>query len=86
MSLFEYDNGTFVVESFLNHPVAVRISGSFAHLQDVTTGVTLAGEPLAPTGMARFFPRPSGSAEAPRQYGYELQVEPHSFRAFRQQP
>jgi hypothetical protein len=86
VSLFEYNNGTFVVESFLDHPVAVRISGSFGHLQDVTMGVTLAGEPLAPTGMARFFPRPSGSAEAARQYGYELRVEPHSFRAFRQQP
>ncbi|EQD80061.1 hypothetical protein B1A_01284, partial [mine drainage metagenome] len=30
VSLFEYGNGTFVVESYRNHPVAVRITGGFA--------------------------------------------------------
>lgn len=85
VSLFEYDNGTFVVESFLDSPVAVRVSGKFEHLQNLTTGVTLAGEPLAPTGLARFFRRP-GAPEPPKQYGYDLRIEPHSFVAFRGQP
>lgn len=86
VSLFEYNNGSFVVESFLDRPVAVRISGGFGHLQNVTTGVTLVGEPLAPTGMARFFPRPPGAGGPPREFSYEMQIEPHSFVAFRQQP
>ena len=67
VSLFEYNNGTFVVESFLDHPVAVRISGSFGHLQNLTSRVTLAGEPLPSTGMARFIPRPSGAGAEARQ-------------------
>jgi hypothetical protein len=86
VSLFEYNNGTFVVESFRDHPTAVRIIGSFAHVENLTTGVTLAGDPLAPTGWALFRPRPSETTQVARQYGYELQIEPHSFLAFREQP
>jgi hypothetical protein len=86
VSLFQYNNGAFVLESFLDHPVAVRVIGSFAHLENLTNGAASAGDPLAPGG--RFFgaaPR-SGAAPAPRHYGYELQIEPHSFVAFREQP
>ncbi len=78
VSLFEYDNGSFVVESFLDHPVAVRITGAFGHIQNITTGTTLAGEAQQSFGFRR--------ARAPSQYGFELQVEPHSFVAFREQP
>ena len=80
VSLFSYDNDTFVVESFLDHPVAVRIAGSFAQVQNLMTGVTLNGNPVA-TGF--FFPPRSGTAQAPRQYDFDLQIEPHSFVAFR---
>jgi hypothetical protein len=86
VSLFEYSNGTFVVESFLDEPAAVRVSGAFGHVQNLTTGTALNGEPLEPTGMARFFQRHARTAASARQYGYDLRIEPHSFAAFREQP
>jgi hypothetical protein len=70
VSLFEYDNGSFVVESYLDHPVAVRVVGGFGQLTNLTTGVTLGGAAESGTG--------------PRQFGYELRIEPHSFAAFRE--
>jgi hypothetical protein len=86
VSLFEYDNGTFVVESFLDHPVAVRVIGGFAHLENLATGATSGGDPL-PSGGGPFLPAPPpGASNVPRQYGYELQIEPHSFVVFREQP
>jgi hypothetical protein len=82
VSLFTYDNDTFVVESFLDQPVAVRITGSFVHIQNLMTGVSLTGDPVT----TRFFPpRPSETPQAPRQYAFDLQIEPHSFVAFRGQ-
>jgi hypothetical protein len=85
VSLFEYSNGTFVVESFFDEPAAVRVIGKFGRLQNLATGVTLNGEPLEPTGMARFFRRPGTAGEA-LPYGFEMRIEPHSFVAFREQP
>ena len=78
VSLFEYANGTFVVESYLNHPVAVRVIGAFDHIRNLTNGVLCAGDPLQ--AMSPFAPRRA----APRQYGYELRIEPHSFVGFRE--
>jgi hypothetical protein len=71
VSLFEYANGTFVVESYLDQPTAVRVIGGFAHLTNVTTGAESSGETV---------PMTAGQ----QQYGYELQVEPHSILAFRE--
>jgi hypothetical protein len=51
VSLFEYGNGTFVVESYLDHPAAVRVTGGFPHLTNVTTGAASDGEPA---GTGRF--------------------------------
>jgi hypothetical protein len=79
VSLFDYDNGTFVAESFLDHPAAVRITSGSSHIKNLMTGTTLAGEPLPTFGFGR---RPG----AARQYAFELQIEPHSFVAFREQP
>ena len=70
VSLFEYGNGTFVVESYLDHPTAVRVIGGFARLTNLTTGAAADGEPVTTAGQ--------------QQYGYELQVEPHSIMAFRE--
>ncbi|MEJ2010028.1 MAG: hypothetical protein P8Z30_18045 [Acidobacteriota bacterium] len=84
VSLFEYNNGTFVVESFLDHPSTVRITGSFSQIQNVMTGTALSGDPIPVPG-AMFRPRSSGN-HVPRNYGYELRIEPHSFVAFREKP
>jgi len=83
VSLFTYDNDTFVVESYLDHPVAVRMTGSFGHIQNLMTGVTLTGDPVT---TRFFFPRRPEAAQAPCQYGFDLQIEPHSFEAFRGRP
>jgi hypothetical protein len=81
VSLFEYGNGTFVVESYLDHPAAVRVIGGFAHLTNLTTGTRADGEPVpAIPG----FLAPPVAAAAARQFGYELRIEPHSFVAFRE--
>lgn len=86
VSLFEYDNGTFVVESFLDRSVAVRLVGAFAHLENLTTGTTSGGDPLD-AGSGFFVPPARGGiSQRAQQYGYEVQIEPHSFVAFRQQP
>jgi len=86
VSLFVYNNGTFVVESFLDYPVGVRVIGPSAHLENLTNGVTLGGDPLAPRD-GFFGPTARAGGSAPtRQYGYELQIEPHSFIGFREQP
>ena len=82
VSLFSYDNDTFVVESYLDQPVAARITGSFGHIQNLMTGVALTGDPVATRSFA---PRRSQTAQAPSQYAFDLQIEPHSFVAFRGQ-
>ncbi|MDA8350491.1 MAG: hypothetical protein M0038_17120, partial [Pseudomonadota bacterium] len=78
VSLFEYGNGTFVVQSFRNHPVAVRVIGGFERIERLTNGVVLGGEPVRQGGP--FAARPG----TPARYGYELRIEPHSFVAFRE--
>jgi hypothetical protein len=80
VSLFEYGNGTFVVESYLDHPVAVRLIGSFAHLTNLTTGTGSDGDPVR--SLPSFLAPPSATAPQ-QQYGYELRIEPHSMLAFR---
>jgi hypothetical protein len=86
VGLFEYDNGTFVVESFLDHPVSVRVIGAFAQLENLTNGVTSGGDPEGPARGLFAPPPPPGASAPPKQYGYELQIEPHSFVAFREHP
>ncbi|MGH8297984.1 MAG: hypothetical protein ACRES6_01720 [Steroidobacteraceae bacterium] len=81
VSLFEYGNGSFVVESYLDQPVAVRVVGGFGQLTNLTTGVTLGGTPMPPIPG---FLAPSAAATTSRQFGYELRIEPHSFLAFRE--
>ena len=86
VTLFEYSNGAFVVESYLDQPVAVRVIGGFDHIRNLANGTMLNGEPLSPAGGPFFRPPRPGAAPPARQYGYELQIEPHSFIAFGQQP
>ncbi|HEY7887735.1 MAG TPA: hypothetical protein VIC29_05870 [Steroidobacteraceae bacterium] len=80
VSLFEYGNGTFVVESYLDHPAAVRVIGGFAHLTNLTAGTASDGEPEP--AIPSFLVPPSAPAGR-QQFGYELRIEPHSFVAFR---
>lgn len=78
VSLFVYDNGTFVVESFLDEPVKVTVTVGLDHpqVQDILTGETIQGE--VRNVMARWDQPPK-----PEKNAVSLTLPPHSFRAFR---
>jgi hypothetical protein len=70
--LFVYDNGTFVVESFLPEPVNVRVVSSRAtKLRDLLTNEVIAG----PTRQRQL-------RERGDEYVYQLDIKPHSYRVF----
>jgi hypothetical protein len=70
VSLFAYDNGTFVVESFRPGETAVGISVAGAHvrLRNLETGEVVGGQP---------------EPRAPGRTGFQVNVQPHSFLAFK---
>ncbi|HEX4053948.1 MAG TPA: hypothetical protein VHX86_06755 [Tepidisphaeraceae bacterium] len=79
ISLFAYDNNTFVVESFLPTPadVTVGIAGGFRHLRNVATGQLIEGDPPPPV---RFGPTTrSGQPQGPPRFSFTLQIKPHSY-------
>ena len=81
VSLFVYDNNTFIVESFLPESVDVRISMDqrLAKLQDLVTGQELSGQAggRAPGGGFGGL----GMSGGPRM-PYPVQIKPHSYRVF----
>lgn len=75
VSLFAYDNGTFIVESFRDQPVDVKIllpAGSA--MNNLLTGNRLT-ELLSAKG-------PQETANAPRLSAYGVKVQPHSYQVF----
>jgi hypothetical protein len=72
VSLFEYGNGTFVVESFRSRPVDIGLHGAFARLQPLSNGKWAGGKTLR------------GVATTGGGYRYRLTVPAHSFLAFRE--
>lgn len=79
VSLFAYDNQTFVTESFLDHPAAVTVSlaGTGHHLRNLVTGEVLAGQ--TPAAIKTPFGRPLPQPPATE---FHIAVPPHSFVAF----
>jgi hypothetical protein len=86
--LFAYDNNTFVVESFSDKPVKVKLIADDATKQiaDMISGekITPEASPAAgtrgfPFGQARIWLR-----EPKTTHAFEVEIKPHSFRAFRQ--
>ncbi len=81
VSLFAYDNDTFIVGSFLPEAVDVRISldPRFTKIQDLVTGQELSGQAAGggPGGGFGFFGTGGGSRMI-----YPLQIKPHSYRVF----
>jgi hypothetical protein len=77
VSLFCYDNGGFIVESYLAQPVTVKvvIKKSNAKIQDVLTNETVAGT-------AGQSPRIWGRAQD-NTTTFEVTIKPHSFKAFK---
>jgi hypothetical protein len=75
VSLFCYDNGTFIVQSFLPEPVTVKIL-----VKDPTTRITdlLSEETIGATTVKPEFP----SAVPTGYHSCEITIKPHSYRAF----
>jgi hypothetical protein len=78
VSLFCYDNGTFIVESFLPEPVSVKVVlGQKANqMEDLLTGESISGTAVRILSFG-------GSQPDPEEYSFELTVKPHSYRVFR---
>ncbi len=80
VSLFAYDNNTFIVESFLPEIVDIRVSldPRFSRLRDLITGQELSGQAGGGTagGFGGF-----GTGGGNRVM-YPIQIKPHSYRVF----
>jgi len=80
VSLFLYDNGTFIVESFLDQPadVTVTVNGQLTALHDLLSTESLS--PAANQGprMPMF-----GRRDAGPRTTFTTSLKPHSYRAFR---
>jgi hypothetical protein len=75
VSLFAYDNGTFIVESFRDEPASVTVLASKATLKDLVSGATLAGVAHKPRHPAE-----------PAATAFTLTLAPHSYRVFQSGP
>jgi len=78
VSLFAYNNGTFVVESYRNHPVKVTLSvlGKGKQLENLLTGKVLQGEGST---HRHIFQMPGN----PVRTSFTVTVEPHSYVGFK---
>jgi hypothetical protein len=83
VSLFAYDNRTFIVQNFQSQPVSARASVVDAKgLRDVLTGeAVVAAQSSAPSLGARGFGR--GNVAGPSRTVFEVKIPAHSFRVFR---
>jgi hypothetical protein len=75
VSLYAYDNGTFVVQSFRSEPAAVVVSaaGKRSGLVDLLTGERIASEPT---------PAQAEHTDSGTRTAFRVQVPAHSYRAF----
>ena len=75
VSLFPYDNNSFVVESYLDTPAKVTIStsGASGRLRNLATGEEFTGAPAETHGRRRAHPT--------QRMEFKIDVPPHSFIA-----
>jgi hypothetical protein len=84
VSMFAYDNGSLIVESFRDEPIEVTVltGAAFSHLKNLQTGESLTGTP------GRTSPEHL-SAQAPKsgeQSSFKVNLPPHSYAAFQPTP
>ncbi|GHT33515.1 permease [Bacteroidia bacterium] len=81
VSLFLYDNGTFIVESFLDEPVTVQLitDQKIEKITDLVGGATYEKlpPPPVPAGFAFFMMR-----GGPTTNTYRVTLPPHSYKVF----
>jgi hypothetical protein len=78
VSLFLYDNNTFIVESFNDQPVEVEIAltKKDVSLRDLSTNAKPEMTIIPESG------NPRGKPASPK-YGYKITLPPHSFAAYK---
>ncbi|MBK9989204.1 MAG: hypothetical protein IPP19_00320 [Verrucomicrobia bacterium] len=78
VSLFLYDNDTFIVESFLDEPVNVQVAVGLDRpaIEDLLSGETIVGE--IRTAVLRW-----DAAPVPEKRVMSFSLAPHSYRVFR---
>ncbi len=81
VSLFAYDNNTFVAESFLPNPttVSVTVQGEYASLRNLDTGEVIAS--YVPEAPKTLFRR-RGTTDGPKKSHFLVPLMPHSYAAF----
>ena len=81
VSLFAYDNGTFIVQNFRSEPVTTRISvvGS-SRIRNLLTDQILAGSQGGGGGRGGQARR--GNSGGPASSVFEVAIPGHSFRVF----
>jgi hypothetical protein len=80
VAMFVYDNDTFIVESFRDEPVDVKIVADIRinKLSDVLIGEELSGEAVSTQ------PRRMGQPEPPPdKTAFKMTIKPHSYRVFK---
>jgi hypothetical protein len=81
VSLFAYDNNTFIVESFLPKAadVTVSVSGGFTKLRDLVRGEVIVGQTSVTSSRD---PRRDAGGQASPPVTFSLTLPPHSYRVF----
>lgn len=81
VSLMEYDNHTFVVQSFRDEPVTVTVSvaGNAKELRNLATGRTVQASLPSSAPDRR---EDGGTPGAPQRASFQIELLPHSFQAF----
>ena len=76
VSLFAYDNNTFIVESFRSEPVSMTVSvlGNVGSIQDIVSGENIAAEKTRGGHMRQM---------VESRNTFNIQLAPHSYRVFR---
>jgi hypothetical protein len=87
VSLFAYDNRSFVVESFRDAPAEVTVStiGAATHLRNLATGEVVEGrKPVAETSQATSTATSIARRRPaqPERTEFHIEIAPHSFTAF----
>ncbi len=82
VSLFAYDNNTFIVESFLPTATDVKISvtGNFPHLKDLVTGGKLDGQAQIEQGEPVWVRQNNMNDE--NHFSFKVHLPPHSYEVF----
>jgi hypothetical protein len=77
VSLFYYDNGTFIAESFLPEPVKINIVSKqpVASITDLLTNEVITGSDVSNPYLR--------NRQTSAERTFEITIKPHSYRVFR---